>query len=122
MVPRVIATPAAQGFIEWLIAKHGPVLFYQSAGCCDGSTPMCYLRSEFFIGSADVLLGEIAGSPFYIGRQHYDYWKHTQLIIDVVDGEGGTFSLEGGEGRCFLTRSRLFTDEEWRELEQDSVV
>lgn len=122
MISRVIATPEAQAFIELLIAKHGPVMFHQSGGCCDGSAPMCYPRGEFLVGSADVLLGEICGSPFYIGRQQYEYWKHTQLIIDVVDGQGGMFSLEGGEGRCFLTRSRLFTDNEWAELVAAGVV
>jgi uncharacterized protein len=88
------------------------VLFHQSGGCCDGSSPMCYPTDDFLIGERDVLLGEIAGAPFYISGLQFEYWKHTQLIIDVVAGRGGTFSLENGEGVRFLTRSRLFSDTE----------
>ncbi len=113
---KVIATEAALALIERLKAKHGPLMFHQSGGCCDGSSPMCYPRGEFLVGDSDILLGEIGGSPFYIGAAQYDYWKHTQLIIDVVPGRGGMFSLEGPEGLRFLTRSRLFTDEEWAAL------
>ena len=116
MVPRVIATESAEMLIERLIAKYGPVMFHQSGGCCDGSAPMCYLRNELLTGPADILLGEIGGSPFYISRAQYDYWQHTQLVIDVVDGRGGMFSLEGPEGLSFLTRSRLFTDQELVQL------
>ena len=111
-VEQVIATPAAVDLIERLRAKHGPVLFHQSGGCCDGSSPMCYPQSDFIIGDRDVHLGEIGGAPFYISAPQFEYWKHTQLIIDVVEGRGGMFSLENGEGVRFLTRSRLFTDDE----------
>ena len=110
---KVIATDAALGLIETLQAKHGPLMFHQSGGCCDGSAPMCYPRGEFMVGDSDVLLGEIGGSPFYISAAQYEYWMHTQLIIDVVSGRGGQFSLESAEGVRFLTRSRLFSDEEW---------
>ncbi|XSG84132.1 MAG: DUF779 domain-containing protein [Methylohalobius sp. ZOD2] len=120
--PRVIATEAALTLIEKLKAKHGPLMFHQSGGCCDGSSPMCYPAGEFLVGDQDVLLGEIGGCPFYIGKAQYGYWKHTQLIIDVVPGRGGMFSLEGPEGLRFHTRSRLFDDEEWRRLEQAGVV
>jgi hypothetical protein len=116
MVDRVTATPAALELIEVLKAKYGNLMFHQSGGCCDGSSPMCYPLGEFLVGDADVKLGEIGGSPFYISKPQYGYWKHTQLIIDVVNGRGGMFSLEGPEGRRFLTRSRLFTEAEWEEL------
>lgn len=115
-VARVVATPAAQALIAKLQAQHGDILFYQSGGCCDNSAATCLLPGELTIGAQDIFLGKIGGSPFYIGRAQYEYWKHTQLIIDVVPGTGGTFSLEGPEGLAFLTRSRLFTNEEWEQL------
>ncbi|WP_171700117.1 DUF779 domain-containing protein [Anoxybacillus sp. CHMUD] len=108
MQPKVIATDAALQLIEKLKAKYGPLMFHQSGGCCDGSSPMCYPQGEFIIGDSDVLLGEIGGCPFYMHAAQYEYWKHTQLIIDVVSGRGGMFSLEGSEGVRFLTRSKLF--------------
>ena len=92
-------------------------MFHQSGGCCDGSAPMCYPSGEFIVGDYDRLLGEIGDMPFYISGPQFEYWQHTQLIIDVVPGRGGMFSLEGPTGRRFLTRSRLFTDEEWAWLE-----
>jgi uncharacterized protein (DUF779 family) len=116
-VPRVIATDAALELIEKLKNKHGPLMFHQSGGCCDGSSPMCFAEGEFIQGDQDVHLGDIGGCPFYISESQYEYWKHTQLIIDVVTGRGGMFSLESSEGLRFLTRSRLFTDEEWATLE-----
>jgi uncharacterized protein len=122
MVDKVIATEAAVELIELLKRKHGPVMFHQSGGCCDNSAANCYLPGEITTGAGDVLLGEIGGSPFYISKSQYEYWKHTQLIIDVIDGHGGTFSLEGPEGRAFHTRSRLFTDAEWAELEAGGTV
>jgi uncharacterized protein (DUF779 family) len=115
-VEQVIATPAAVTLIERLRAKHGPVLFHQSGGCCDGSSPMCYPEDDFIVGDRDVRLGAIAGAPFYISAPQFEYWKHTQLVIDVVEGRGGMFSLENGEGVRFLTRSRLFTDDEVESL------
>ena len=110
--PRVVATEAALDLIARLVAKHGPLLFHQSGGCCDGSAPMCYPRGELLVGDGDKLLGEIGGQPFYMGLAQFGYWRHTQLVIDVVPGRGGMFSLEGVEGVRFLTRSRIFTDEE----------
>ena len=99
MVDKVIATPAALELVAFLQAKHGPALmFHQSGGCCDGSSPMCFPQDDFIVGDNDVQLGEIGGAPFYISRPQFEYWKHTQLIIDVVEGRGGMFSLENGEG------------------------
>ena len=113
---RVIATDAALDMIETLRKRHGPVMFFQSGGCCDGSTPMCYPAGDFNLSETDVYLGNINGAPFYMGLEQFAYWEHTQLIIDVVEGNGGMFSLDNGTGRRFLTRSRLFTDEEFRVL------
>ncbi|WP_434030028.1 DUF779 domain-containing protein [[Pseudomonas] boreopolis] len=110
--PQVVATPAALALIERLRARHGPLLFHQSGGCCDGSSPMCFPVGEFVVGDRDVLLGRIGGARFYIGPAQFEYWKHTQLVIDVVEGRGGMFSLENGEGVRFLVRSRLFTEAE----------
>jgi uncharacterized protein (DUF779 family) len=112
MTERVLATPAALALIDALQADHGPLMFHQSGGCCDGSSPMCYPRGEFTVGASDVRLGEIGGQPFYMSESQFEYWQHTQLTIDVVPGRGGMFSLEGSRGQRFLTRSRLFTDEE----------
>ena len=118
MVEKVIATPAAVELIALLKSKHGPgLIFHQSGGCCDNSAANCYLLGELTIGQGDVYLGDIGGCPFYIGKAQYEYWRHTQLIIDVIDGNGGgTFSLEGPEGKAFHTRSRVFTDAELAEL------
>lgn len=115
-VDRVSATAAALALIERLVTKHGPLLFHQSGGCCDGSAPMCYPRAEFQTGEADVQLGEIGGQPFYMSKAQFAYWEHTHLIIDVVPGRGGMFSLEGPESLRFLTRSRLYSDAEWAAL------
>ncbi|MDP2696900.1 DUF779 domain-containing protein [Thalassospira sp.] len=113
---RVIATDAAIDLIRTLRDQHGPVMFHQSGGCCDGSSPMCYADGDFRTGAQDILLGEIDGCPFYMGKAQFEYWRHTQLIIDVIDGRGGMFSLEGPEGKRFLTRSRVFGDAEWQRL------
>ncbi|MCD9031953.1 DUF779 domain-containing protein [Luteimonas sp. Y-2-2-4F] len=109
---QVLATPAALQLVERLRARHGPVLFHQSGGCCDGSSPMCFPVGEFLVGDRDVRLGEIGGADFYISAPQFEYWKHTQLIVDVVEGRGGMFSLENGEGVRFLLRSRLFGEDE----------
>jgi len=118
MPPRVCVTDEAANLIGRLRESHGALLFHQSGGCCDGSAPMCYTDGEFRIGAADVLLGFIAGCPFFIGGAQFDYWRHTQLIIDVVKGRGSGFSLEAPEGMRFLTRSRVFTDEEANRLSE----
>ena len=107
MQNRVEATPEAEDMIRRLRAKHGPLMFHQSGGCCDGSAPMCYPAGEFRIGARDVKLGEIAGCAFYIGGQQWARWAHTRLIIDVVPGRGAGFSLEAPEGVRFVTRSEI---------------
>jgi len=117
MVDRVIATPAALELIKKLQGQYGEVMFHQSGGCCDNSAANCYLLGELTIGAGDVYLGDIGGCPFYIGKAQYEYWRHTQLIIDVIEGHGGTFSLEGPEGKAFHTRSRVFTDAELAQLD-----
>jgi uncharacterized protein (DUF779 family) len=109
---RVEATDEALALIDRLVEAHGPLLFHQSGGCCDGSSPMCFPLGEFRIGSSDVLLGEVGGAPFYMSGPQFEYWKHTHLTLDVVPGRGAGFSLEAPEGVRFLIRSRLFTDEE----------
>lgn len=118
MVERVVATEATLALIAQLKTEHGEMMFHQSGGCCDGSAPNCFLPNEIMIGAHDIKLGEIGGVPFYISKSQYDYWKHTQLIIDVIDGQGGNFSLESATGRGFLTRSRLFTQDEWDSIEK----
>ena len=115
-VERVKVTEAAVELIRKLRAAHGPLLFHQSGGCCDGSAPMCYPAGEFRIGQNDVRLGEVEGTPVYIGGKQFELWKHTQLVIDAVPGRGAGFSLEAPEGYRFLTRSRVFNDEEAAEL------
>ena len=123
MIDRVIATPATLELIARLQQEYGPDLFFhQSGGCCDNSAANCYMAGDLTIGAYDVHLGDIGGVPFYISASQYEYWKHTQLIIDVIDGQGGTFSLEGSTGKAFHTRSRLFTDAEWAELQAAGLV
>ncbi|HEY2001182.1 MAG TPA: DUF779 domain-containing protein [Acidobacteriaceae bacterium] len=109
---QVVRTVAATALMEKLAQKHGALMFHQSGGCCDGSSPMCYPRGEFLVGDSDVLLATLGETPFYMSRSQFEYWKHTQIILDVVPGRGGMFSLEGPEGVRFLIRSRVFTDEE----------
>lgn len=116
MVERVVATPEALALIERLKGLHGPLAFHQSGGCCDGSAPMCFRADEFRIGENDIRLGEIGGCQVHIGGAQFEYWSHTQLIIDVVAGRGASFSLEAPEGVRFLTRSRVFTDAEAADL------
>jgi uncharacterized protein (DUF779 family) len=111
--PRVLTTDAALALIERLVDQHGPLMFHQSGGCCDGSAPMCYPAGEFRVGAQDILLGRIAGTiPVWIGAAQFEYWEHTQITIDAVPGRGAGFSLEGPEGLRFIIRSRVFSDEE----------
>jgi uncharacterized protein len=116
--PRVIATPAAEALIAEIRSEHPDILFHQSGGCCDGSSPMCYPAGGFRIGAGDVKLGEVTGVPVYISGPQFAAWKHTQLILDVVPGRGGMFSLDNGRERRFLSRSRVFTDAELAALAQ----
>jgi uncharacterized protein (DUF779 family) len=118
---QVAVTPAAAELLRALTADHGPLMFHQSGGCCDGSAPMCFPAGEFATSAADHLVGhlEVAGLdpvPVWMARDQYAYWSHTHLTIDVVPGRGSGFSLEAPTGRRFLTRSRLLTDEEAAEL------
>ena len=111
-VERVTATAAALALIAELQRDHGPLMFHQSGGCCDGSSPMCYPRGEFLVGASDVRLGQVGGVDFWMSAAQFEYWQHTHLTLDVVPGRGGMFSLEGSRGVRFLIRSRLFTDDE----------
>jgi uncharacterized protein len=106
--PRVVATDAALALIREIQADFPKILFHQSGGCCDGSSPMCYPADDYIVGDRDVKLGEIGGVPLYISESQFAVWQHTQLIIDVVPGRGGMFSLDNGREKRFLTRSRLF--------------
>ena len=122
MVEKVIATDSTIELINQLKAQYGDLIFHQSGGCCDNSAANCYLPGELTIGAQDVYLGQIGGCPFYIGKAQYEYWRHTQLIIDVIDGHGGTFSLEGPLGKAFHTRSRIFTDAEMAEIDAEAAA
>lgn len=119
---RVIATDDALKLIENLKQLHGALMFHQSGGCCDGSQPMCFPEGEFKTGDSDVKLGAIAGCGFYMSADQFAYWKHTQLILDVTKGRGSSFSLEIPLGVRFLTRSRVFTDEESALLNGDDAA
>ena len=116
MLARVTCTPAASALIETLKSIHGPLMFHQSGGCCDGSQPMCFADGEFRTGSSDVCLGVVYGCRFYMSANQFEYWKHTQLILDVTPGRGSSFSLEIPLGVRFLTRGRVFTEEELTSL------
>lgn len=114
---KVVTTDAAKVLIRQLKELHGPLMFHQSGGCCDGSQPMCFTLGEFKTGNSDVLLQTIEDCPFYMSRDQYEYWKHTQLILDVTPGRGSSFSLEIPLGVRFLTRSRVFTESELAQLQ-----
>jgi uncharacterized protein (DUF779 family) len=123
--PGAVITAAAAELLARLQDGHGPVMFHQSGGCCDGSSPMCYPRGVFLVGDRDVLLGVLDvgdGVPVWISGPQYQAWKHTQLVIDVVPGRGGGFSLEAPEGLRFLSRGRVFTDEEQAQLRATPVI
>ena len=112
MIERVLISEAAGSLIDRLIAMHGPLMFHQSGGCCDGSSPMCFEKGDFKTGDNDILLGIVLGCEFWMGRDQYEYWRHTQLTLDVVPGRGSSFSLEIPMGYRFLIRSRVFSNEE----------
>lgn len=113
---RVKITPEAAAVVEELRAKHGELMFHQSGGCCDGSSPMCYPKGEFIVGSSDVWLGEVAGCDFYMAKDQFEFWQHTELTIDVTPGRGASFSLEIPLGVRFVTKSRIFSFEELQNL------
>ena len=116
MVSRVDITPAAAEIVAKLKAAHGPLMFHQSGGCCDGSQPMCFPDGEFRIGGSDVLIGTIADCHFYMNESQFEYWQHTHLTIDITQGRGSSFSLEIPLGLRFIVHSRLFTEEEVPQL------
>ena len=117
MIKRVLVTPAAENVIAQLKEKFGPLMFHQSGGCCDGSQPMCFEKGDFKVGSSDVCLGEIEGCEFWMSKDQFEYWKFTQLNIHVSSGRGSSFSLEIPMGLRFMTHSRLFTEEELKNLQ-----
>jgi len=129
MIPGAVITAPAAELLGRLQQRHGPVMFHQSGGCCDGSAPMCYPKGDFIVGDRDVLLGVLdvgppgsEGVPVWISGPQFTAWKHTQLVIDVVPGRGGGFSLEAPEGVRFLSRGRVFTDDEQAELAATPVI
>jgi len=129
MIAGAVMTAAAADLLARLQERHGPVMFHQSGGCCDGSSPMCYPRGDFVVGDRDVLLGVLDagpegsdGVPVWISGPQYQAWKHTQLVIDVVPGRGGGFSVEAPEGVRFLSRGRIFSDDERAELAATPVI
>jgi len=115
-IPRVKITPEATAVVEQLRARNGDLMFHQSGGCCDGSSPMCYPKGEFIVGSSDVWLGEVAGCDFYMAKDQFEFWQHTELTIDVTAGRGASFSLEIPLGVRFVTKSRVFSYEESQNL------
>ncbi|WP_082949313.1 DUF779 domain-containing protein [Mycolicibacterium celeriflavum] len=122
---RALITAAAADLLRRLQDRHGPLMFHQSGGCCDGSSPMCYPDGEFVIGDRDVLLAVLdvgEGVPVWISGPQFDAWKHTQLVIDVVPGRGGGFSVEAPEGMRFLSRGRAFTDAENQLLAEQQPI
>lgn len=112
VVNRVEITPEAKAVVEQLRGEHGELMFHQSGGCCDGSSPMCYPKGELLLDNSDVWLGEVAGCDFFISKDQFEYWKHTQLTVDITKGRGSSFSLEIPLGLRFIIRSRLYTPEE----------
>lgn len=116
MTPRVLITPEAEIIVNQLRERYGELMFHQSGGCCDGSQPMCFEKGEFRTGDSDVLLGQIAGCDFFMSRDQFEYWQHTQLTIDVTPGRGSSFSLEIPLGIRFVTKSRLYTPSEAADL------
>ncbi len=116
--PRIKITPEAEEVVQQLKDRYGPLMFHQSGGCCDGSSPMCFEKGEFKVGSNDVCLGKIADSAFWMSNDQFEYWKHTQLTVDITNGRGSSFSLEIPLGKRFVIKSRLYTEEESKDLEE----
>ena len=110
--PRALITAAAAELLHDLQRRHGPVMFHQSGGCCDGSSPMCFELDEFLVGPSDVRLGEVGGCPYYMSAAQFESWQHTHLTLDAVLGRAGMFSLEGSSPHRFVIRSRVFTADE----------
>jgi len=121
MITRISTTESANKLIDELRRTHGELMFHQSGGCCDGSAPMCFPAGEFYLGNADVEVGHVHGTPFYMSASQFEYWEHTHLTLDAIKGTGGQFSLERPTGLRFIIRSRIYTDEEWKYLEKFPV-
>lgn len=126
-VSRVDVSDEAAAMLRKLRVQHGDLMFHQSGGCCDGSSPMCYPAGDFLTGDADEHLGDLdlgdgVSVPVWMSKAQYEYWKHTHLTIDLVPGRGAGFSVEAPEGVRFVTRSRLFTDDEWLALKDEHLV
>jgi uncharacterized protein (DUF779 family) len=116
-IKRVLATPKTERVIDQLRQRHGELMFHQSGGCCDGSQPMCFEKGDFKVGASDVWVGNIHGCDFFMNADQFEYWKHTQLIIDITPGRGSSFSLEIPLGLRFIVKSRMFSMEELETLE-----
>lgn len=121
-VERIGLTEEAREVIGQLRKRFGPLMFHQSGGCCDGSSPMCFEDGDFKVGESDVLLGQVDDCPFYMSRDQYEYWKHTHLTLDVTPGRGSSFSLEIPMGIRFIIRSRLLTEAELAGLKAEGVL
>ncbi len=121
MIRRILITEAAIEIIDQLRDRHGPLMFHQSGGCCDGSQPMCFEKGDFKLGSSDVKVGVIYGCDFFMSADQFEYWQYSQLTLDAVPGRGASFSLEIPLGVRFVIRSRLFTAEELPLLEPVSA-
>lgn len=122
MVQRILITLAASGLIADLKKRFGELMFHQSGGCCDGSSPMCFEKGDFKLGGSDVKLGDIDGCEFWMAKDQFEYWQHTQLTLDIVKGRGSSFSIEIPTGYRFMIHSRLFTDDELADLQPVSYV
>lgn len=116
MVTRILITDKAKSVVEQLKREYGELIFHQSGGCCEGSYPHCFEKGEFRVGNNDVCLGEIADCKFYMAKDQFEYWKHTQLTVDVINDRGASFSLESTLDMGFIIRSRLYTDAELQQL------
>lgn len=118
VVPRVLISAEAEKVVDELRSKFGELMFHQSGGCCDGSQPMCFEKGDFKLGGSDVCLGDIAGCEFWMSKDQFEYWKHTQLTVDITNGRGSSFSLEIPLGKRFIVKSRIFTEDEQDSLEE----
>lgn len=122
MTPRVTVSENAKTVINQLKSKYGELMFHQSGGCCDGSQPMCFEKGDFKLGNSDICLGEIEGCEFWMSKDQFEYWQHTQLNINITEGRGSSFSLEIPMGLRFLTESRMFTEAETADLNPLRVI
>ncbi len=116
MVERVCITEEAKKIVDQLREKHGELMFHQSGGCCDGSAPMCFEKGELMLDESDVWLGKVHGCDFYMSRDQFEYWQHTQLTVDITKGRGASFSLEIPLGLRFVIKSRIYNEEEAEKL------